>query len=76
MRAAVCERYGPPEVVVIKDVPMPTFGERDVLIRVQATAVNIADARVRALRVPRGLSLPTRLAMGILRPRSRSNPRT
>jgi NADPH:quinone reductase-like Zn-dependent oxidoreductase len=69
MRAAVCERYGPPEVVVIKDVPMPTFGESDVLIRVQATAVNIADARVRALRVPRGLSLPTRLAMGILRPR-------
>jgi NADPH:quinone reductase-like Zn-dependent oxidoreductase len=69
MRAAVCERYGAPEVVVIKDVPLPAVGDSDVLIRVNAAAVNIADARVRALRVPRGLSIPTRLAMGILRPR-------
>src|SRR5436190_14077691 len=70
MEAAVCERYGPPEVVVIKQVPRPVVGEGDVLIRVQATAVNIGDARVRALRVPRGLSIATRLAMGILRPRN------
>jgi NADPH:quinone reductase-like Zn-dependent oxidoreductase len=70
MKAAVCERYGPPEVVVIKDVPMPVVGEHDVLVRVKATAVNIGDARVRAVRVPRGLSIPTRLAMGILRPRN------
>lgn len=69
MKAAVCERYGPPEAVVIKDVPMPVVGAGDVLIRVKATAVTIADARVRAVRVPRGLSIPTRLAMGILRPR-------
>jgi NADPH:quinone reductase-like Zn-dependent oxidoreductase len=70
MKAAVCEHYGPPEVVTIKDVSMPVVGERDVLIRVNTTAVNIADARIRALRVPRGLSIPTRLAMGILRPRN------
>jgi NADPH:quinone reductase-like Zn-dependent oxidoreductase len=70
MRAAVCERYGPPEVVVIKDLPMPAVGERDVLIRVNTTTATIADARIRALRVPRGLSIPTRLAMGILRPRN------
>jgi NADPH:quinone reductase-like Zn-dependent oxidoreductase len=70
MKAAVCERYGPPEVVIIKDVPMPVVGDRDVLIRVNTTAVTIADARVRALRVPRGLYIPTRLAMGILRPRN------
>jgi NADPH:quinone reductase-like Zn-dependent oxidoreductase len=69
MKAAVCERYGPPEVVVIKDMPMPVVGAGDVLIRVNKTAVNIADARIRALRVPRGLSIPVRLAMGILRPR-------
>ncbi|HKU43834.1 MAG TPA: NAD(P)-dependent alcohol dehydrogenase [Polyangiales bacterium] len=69
MKAAVCERYGPPEAVVVQDVPMPVVGDGDVLIRVTASAVNIADVRIRALRVPRGLSLPTRLAMGILRPR-------
>lgn len=70
MKAAVCERYGPPEVVVIKELPLPDVGAHDVLIRVEATAVTIADARIRALRVPRGLSIPTRLAMGILRPRN------
>ena len=70
MKAAVCERYGPPEVVAIKDVPMPVVGDRDVLVRVSTAAVNIADARIRALRVPRGLSVPTRLAMGIRCPRN------
>jgi NADPH:quinone reductase-like Zn-dependent oxidoreductase len=69
MKAAVCEYYGPPEVIVIKDVAMPAVGAGDVSIRVNTTAVTIADARIRALRVPRGLSIPTRFAMGILRPR-------
>jgi NADPH:quinone reductase-like Zn-dependent oxidoreductase len=59
---------------MVKDVPMPVVGARDVLIRVSTTAVSIADARIRALRVPRGLAIPTRLAMGILRPRRRSEP--
>ncbi len=70
MKAAVCERYGAPEVVVIKDVPKPAVGAGDVSIRVNATTVTIADARIRAVRVPRGLAVPTRLAMGILRPRN------
>lgn len=70
MKAAVCERYGPAEVVVIKDVPTPSVREGDVLIRVKATTVNIADVRIRAVRVPRGLAIPTRLAMGVLRPRN------
>jgi NADPH:quinone reductase-like Zn-dependent oxidoreductase len=41
-----------------------------VLIRVNTTAVNIADARIQALRVPRGLAIPSRLALGILHPRN------
>jgi NADPH:quinone reductase-like Zn-dependent oxidoreductase len=64
MKAAVVERYGPPEVVVIRDVPKPTVGDGDVLIRVVATTLTIADARVRALRVPPGLSLMMRLVLG------------
>lgn len=70
MRAAICRRYGPPEVVVINDVPMPDVGTHDVLVQVNTTAIGIADARVRGLRVPRGLSIPTRLAVGVLRPRN------
>jgi NADPH:quinone reductase-like Zn-dependent oxidoreductase len=70
VKAAVCERYGPPEVVRIKDVPTPVPGDDEVLVRSRASTVNSGDTRMRALRVPRGLSLPTRLTIGIRGPRS------
>jgi NADPH:quinone reductase-like Zn-dependent oxidoreductase len=69
MRAAVVERYGPPEVVRIAEVPTPVPGDDEVLIRSVATTVDSGDARVRSLRVPRGMRLPVRLAMGITKPR-------
>jgi NADPH:quinone reductase-like Zn-dependent oxidoreductase len=69
MKAAVCERYGPPEVVQIRDVPTPVPAEGDVLVEVVATTVNSGDARVRALRVPAGLGLPMRLRLGVTKPR-------
>lgn len=69
MRAAVCERYGPPEVVQIKEVATPVPADREVLVRAGATTVNIGDARLRALRVPRGLSLLVRLRAGVTKPR-------
>jgi NADPH:quinone reductase-like Zn-dependent oxidoreductase len=69
MKAAVCERYGPPEVVKIRDVPKPVPADGEVLVRVHATTVNSGDARVRALRVPRGLRLPMRLKLGFTKPK-------
>lgn len=71
MRAAVYDRYGPPEVVSVVDVPTPVPGDHDVLIRGHATAVNQADYRLRSLDVPRGLSIPVRLSMGFFRPKHR-----
>lgn len=69
MKAAVCERYGPPEVVRIREVPAPAPAIHEVLVRAVATTVNSGDARLRAMRVPRGLSLPVRLNVGVTRPR-------
>jgi NADPH:quinone reductase-like Zn-dependent oxidoreductase len=69
MKAAVCERYGPPEVVQIKEVPKPVPADGEVLVKVFATTVNSGDARVRALRVPRGLGLPMRLRLGVTKPK-------
>jgi NADPH:quinone reductase-like Zn-dependent oxidoreductase len=69
MKAAVCERYGPPEVVRIQDVPTPVPSDRQVLIKAVATTVNSGDARLRALRVPRGMGLPVRAAFGFFKPR-------
>jgi NADPH:quinone reductase-like Zn-dependent oxidoreductase len=64
MRAAVVTRYGPPEVVEVRDLPAPEPGEGEVRIRTHATTVNSGDTRVRALRVPRGMSLAVRLKFG------------
>ncbi len=69
MRAAICTTYGPPDVVQVVEVPMPSPGPDDVLIRVKASTVDVADARIRALRVPRGLKLPSRLALGVFKPK-------
>lgn len=70
MRAAVCERYGPPEVVQIRDVPKPRPADSEVLVKSAATTVNSGDARVRGLRVPRGLRLPMRLKLGVTKPKA------
>ncbi len=47
MRVAWYSRYGPPEVLEIRDVARPVPGARDVLVRVHATTVSAADWRMR-----------------------------
>lgn len=69
MKAACVDRYGPPEVVTIRDVPTPVPGPGDILVRITATTVNSGDARMRAARVPRGMTTMFRLAMGWNAPR-------
>ena len=43
MKAIVQTRYGSPDVLQLKDVDEPAVGDDQVLIRVQAAAVNIGD---------------------------------
>lgn len=64
MKAALVERYGPPEVVSVRDVPDPVAGKGQVVVRVRATTVNSGDARIRGCRFPPGFALPGRLALG------------
>ena len=71
MKAAIVERYGPPEVVVIRDVPKPEPKDGEVLIKVHATTVNSGDVRIRALRVPPGLTLLMRFALGFSGPQQK-----
>lgn len=57
MRAAAYERYGSPDVVQIRDLPMPDPGAGELLVRVHAAALNPKDLMVRAgkFRVLSGL---------------------
>jgi len=71
MRAAIVDRYGPPDVVHIGEVPRPRPTEREVLVRVHAAAVTSGDARIRGARFPAGFGPFVRLVFGFTRPRRR-----
>jgi len=69
MKAAVCRRYGPPNVVEIAEVLRPRVGAHDVLIKVRATTVTAADWRLRSATLPRGFGVLVRLGVGFSGPR-------
>ena len=49
MKVVVCTKYGPPEVLQIKEVEKPVSKDNEVLIKVRATTVHIGDTKVRRL---------------------------
>jgi len=69
MKAIVYERYGPPEVLQLKEVEKPTPKDNEVLIKTHATTVTSGDWRVRSLNVPAGFGLIMRLVFGISKPK-------
>lgn len=69
MKAIVYERYGPPEVLQLREVDKPTPKDNEVLIKTYATTVTSGDWRVRSLNVPAGFGLIVRLVFGVLRPK-------
>jgi NADPH:quinone reductase-like Zn-dependent oxidoreductase len=66
MKAAVYDRYGPPEVVRIAEVAKPAANDHEVLVKVHATTVNRTDCGFRGAR-----PFFTRFFTGLRRPRVR-----
>jgi NADPH:quinone reductase-like Zn-dependent oxidoreductase len=64
MKAIVRETYGPPDVLHLEEVPLPTLRDGDVLVRVRAASANAGD-----WHLLRGTPLPFRLVAGLRIPK-------
>lgn len=66
MKAIVQDRYGPPDVLELRDIDKPEIGSDDVLIRVHAAAVHPGD-----WLLMRGRPYVIRMGLGLTKPRKR-----
>ena len=69
MKAIVCTKYGPPDVLQLKEVEKPTPKDNEVLIRIHATTVTSGDVVIRSSTYAPGFWLPGRIRFGLIRPR-------
>ena len=65
MKAIRFDRYGPPEVLELRDVDMPSVGDDELLVRVRAASVNPLD-----WHFMRGSPYVVRMVAGLSRPRA------
>lgn len=69
MKAIVYTAYGPPEVLQLREVEKPAPRENEILIKIHATTVTAGDVRIRSFKVPFLEWLPSRMYLGLRKPK-------
>ena len=70
MKAIVYTKYGPPDVLQLKEVEKPTPKDNEVLVRVYATTVTAGDVKVRSFKnIPTMFWLLYRIYLGLRKPK-------
>jgi len=71
MKAIIYEKYGPPEVLQLIELPKPLPKDNEILVRVHATTVTIGDTIMRSLKIPGPgwQRLMARVYLGIRKPK-------
>jgi NADPH:quinone reductase-like Zn-dependent oxidoreductase len=71
MKAIVCTKYGPPDVLQLKELEKPTPRDNEVLVRVHAATVTKGDCELRSLKLPLLWQLLVRIGFGFRAPRKK-----
>jgi NADPH:quinone reductase-like Zn-dependent oxidoreductase len=69
MKAVYCKKYGGPEELVIREVPIPEPGANEVRVKIYATSTTAADYRIRSFSIPPSYKLIARFVLGFTKPR-------
>jgi NADPH:quinone reductase-like Zn-dependent oxidoreductase len=69
MKAIICTKYGPPEVLKLQNLEKPVPKDNEILVKIHATTVTMGDVRIRGFRVPVSFWLPARLMLGVFKPK-------
>lgn len=69
MKAIICTKYGPPNVLQLQNVEKPKPKKNEVLVKIHATSVTTGDCRIRGFNSPLLFWIPMRIILGFRKPR-------